>query len=143
MLLLAVQHVLSTVPTRSLVSSAHAPVASPPLETLMLFGFLVALPTLFWKVYGPRTAVHHACAALCFAGIAAYAFLQGAWPVGLVELVSSAVALGPLWRKLPRHLAAGRSSRISRVFDQGEFPRGYPATPPYLGGGDPMAVCNN
>jgi hypothetical protein len=63
------------------------------MDALTLFGALAVSAMLVFYALEERSAVF----VLAFAGAcvasAAYGFLQGAWPFGVVELVWSAIAL--------------------------------------------------
>jgi hypothetical protein len=72
------------------------------MDMLTAFGALAVTAMLVFYALEERSAVF----VLAFAGAcvaaAAYGFLQGAWPFGVVELVWSGVALRRWWRRLSR-----------------------------------------
>jgi hypothetical protein len=80
---------------RSLVSPpAHEQsLAGPPLDLLMLFGFLAAIFTLLLWFYRGQSRPALAAMAICLAAMAAYTFLQGAWPMGIVAAAWSVNAM--------------------------------------------------
>jgi hypothetical protein len=105
--------ILAAAYSRAVIGAAEptASVPAPPLDKLMVFGFMSAVFTL---------------------AQAAFAFLYGAWPIGLVALVGAGMAAHWWWRQSPRaihrhdqKLRAVRSaayanalseSRLSRIF---------------------------
>jgi hypothetical protein len=67
--------------------------AEPQLDSLMLFGFLSAFLTLVFYLNRHQSKAIMAALAVCLAGTALYGFLQGAWPLGLLQATWSAIAL--------------------------------------------------
>src|ERR1700722_9955666 len=67
--------------------------AEPQLDSLMLFGFLAAFLTLVFYLNRHQSKAIMAALAVCSAGTALYGFLQGAWPLGLLQAAWSAIAL--------------------------------------------------
>jgi hypothetical protein len=80
------------------------------LSALSLFGFFAVGFTLLCYLMEERATAW----ILGFAGgcamSAAYGFLQGAWPFGLVEIVWTLVALRRWWRAGRAGTGAGRAS---------------------------------
>jgi hypothetical protein len=73
-------------------ASAH-PLQQPQLDCLMLFGFLAMFATLTCAVTPHESRNKLLVFAFCLACCAAYGFLQGAWPLGMVESVWCAASL--------------------------------------------------
>ena len=65
----------------------------PQLDGLMLFGFLSAFVALVCWIYRNESRELAVAFALCLAATAVYAFLAGAWPVGIVQIAWSAIAM--------------------------------------------------
>jgi hypothetical protein len=60
----------------------------PPLDVLMLFGFLAAFLTLvLWLHRYQQTKPKIFAFAGCLAMLSLYSFLAGAWPMGIVAMV--------------------------------------------------------
>jgi hypothetical protein len=75
------------------------------VDALSLFGALAVSAMLVFYALEPRSSLFVlAFAAACLAS-AAYGFLQGAWPFGVVEAIWSLVALRRWW--LRRRSSAG------------------------------------
>jgi hypothetical protein len=101
--------------------------STPQLDGLMLFGFLGAVATLVFFSLQSRSPSFVLVFSICSAAMALFAFMQGAWPLGIVECVWS-VAIFRRWyvsRKLlkRRNRAAAMTkpwlneSRVTRLFD--------------------------
>jgi len=111
--------------------NAIAEAAPPQLDRLMLFGFLTAVVTLFCYWEQNRRRSFLLPLAIATVGMAAYGFMQGAWPLGLVAIVWAAGTFRR-WRaaktpaaqamKPTRHLTNASlaltktESRLSRLF---------------------------
>lgn len=67
--------------------------AEPHLDTLMLFGFLAAFLTLVFYLNRHQSKATMTALAVSLAGTALYGFLQGAWPLGLLQATWSAIAI--------------------------------------------------
>ena len=87
----------------------HPVVPSPELDRLMLFGFISAgLTLLFFKEQRQsRSAV--LALAVCLLATAVYGFLEGAWPLGMIQSVWS-VSIFRRWRS-QRHFRLGKRTR--------------------------------
>jgi hypothetical protein len=96
------------------------------MDTVMVFGFLTAFLTLVIWLHQGRSRLWTTSMAACLAGLAVYAFMAGAWPVGMVEIVWSAATLRR-WRlarngRLPMETRLSpqnhwkSESRMSRMF---------------------------
>jgi hypothetical protein len=68
-------------------------IAPPQPDVLMMSGFFLSIFTLLVWMHPVRSRLRTLVFAACLAGMATYAFLQGAWPVGIVATVWSASAL--------------------------------------------------
>jgi hypothetical protein len=105
--------------------------AEPQLDSLMLFGFLSAFLALVFYLNRHQSKATMAALAVCLAATAAYGFLQGAWPLGVMQTVWSAMALRQLFKPGSDRMASQRprqqlaesmpyslenESRISRMF---------------------------
>ena len=105
--------------------------AEPQLDSLMLFGFLSAFLTLVFYLNRHQSKAIMAALAVCLATAAAYGFLQGAWPLGVIETVWSAMTLRRLFMPRSERTASQQprqgvteampspfenESRISRMF---------------------------
>jgi hypothetical protein len=105
--------------------------AAPQLDSLMLFGFLTAFLTLVFCLNRHQSKATMAALAVCLAATAAYGFLQGAWLLGVIQIVWSAMALRQLFKPASDRAASQRprqqlndvmpsslenESRISRMF---------------------------
>ena len=113
------------------VSHQTTPLAPPQLDVLMLFGFLTAVLTLlFWMHQGESRSCILALA-VCLAAMTVYAFLQGAWPMGMIESVWCAAAVrrwhpskaigGAMMKtqrtaRVPTHSRWVSESRMTRLF---------------------------
>jgi hypothetical protein len=112
------------------VSHRVAPIAAPPLDGVMLFGFLAAVLTLVCWLHRDQSSRAAGAFAVCLAAMAVYGFLQGAWPLGMILGVRAGDAFcrrgnGKAGRpnNKPRRLSARTSpqyrvseSRMSRMF---------------------------
>jgi len=115
--------------TISLIAAAQLS-APPRFQTLMFFGFITSVLTLLFFLHQRRYRRAVLALAICLAALSVYAFLQGAWPVGIVEVVWSAATFAR-WRrsaKTGRYLHLGTPlanafspwtprHRMSRLFD--------------------------
>jgi predicted branched-subunit amino acid permease len=103
----------------------------PPMDVVMVFGFLAAFITLVIWMHRNQSRASMAALASGLACMAVYAFLQGAWPVGLAMSVWSIARFrqaigkaGP--RKLERAWVSppmrwNEESRIGRMFGEGQL----------------------
>jgi hypothetical protein len=110
------------------------PAVQPHLDVVMVFGFYTAILTLLCFEHRKRSINAYMAMSVCLAGMTAYAFLQGAWPLGMVESVMSVAAAREYFqrrqdrfsRPLHLHLVARREirhilaaeSRVSRLFGE-------------------------
>src|ERR1700679_1104761 len=74
---------------RVMGSSAYRPPpAGPPLDVVMIFGFLAAFLTLVLWLENRRESKSQILAfAGCVGMLSVYCFLAGAWPMGIVAMV--------------------------------------------------------
>src|SRR5207302_3068375 len=97
-------------------AGARRPAVEPQLDVVMLFGFLAAFITLVCWLRRRRSRSVYLALAACLAASAAYGFLQGAWPLGILEAAWSAAAVHRWWamrgsRGWPGRTRRGRTSR--------------------------------
>jgi hypothetical protein len=87
-------------PGRIVAVAAAATVhhADPHLDSLMLFGFLSAFLTMLFYLYQNQSKSTKAALAVCLAATAVYGFLQGAWPLGIIQTAWSAKTLLQLFK---------------------------------------------
>lgn len=107
--------------------------AGPRLDVLALFGFLASFATVTWWCVPKFWAHWYLTDAVLKSGVAAYAFLGGTWPVGMVLLAASAVSLRrefagsnvarrAAWYVAPRYQEL-LSARAERLFGEARPPR--------------------
>lgn len=110
---------LGTINTVALIANAapvhHLPPAPPPqLDLLTVSGFLVSLLTLLvWMHLGQSKACTLTFAA-CLLALAAYGFLQGAWPLGIVASIWSAATVRR-WRQWDDIIIAAEATPRRRL----------------------------
>src|SRR5208282_3900158 len=84
------------------VLASTSPIAAmrpaPQFQTLMFFGFVAALMTLLCFIHQRQSRSAVLALAVCLAAMALYTFMQGAWPVGIVQVVWSAATFAR-WRR--------------------------------------------
>jgi hypothetical protein len=113
-------------------ASHHSAIARPAqMDVLMVFGFLTAFLTLVVWIYQNQSRASQAALATGFAALALYAFLQGAWPIGIAMSVWSAARfqqcctkrdqIKPLRQRQPVPMRWNEDSRISRMFGEGQL----------------------
>ena len=96
------------------VAAHHVATMPPPLDTVMLFGFVsvFAAGVSYLHRNDSRIAMFTFAASLAASGI--YGFLEGAWPLGLLE---TACALGAARNSLQgKLLASGRRIKRRQYF---------------------------
>ena len=74
--------------------TSHVP---PQLDKLMLFGFMSAVGTLVCWHHVQYSRAMRLMLGICLLAMAVYSFLFGAWPAGLVLLVTSAATIYRWW----------------------------------------------
>jgi hypothetical protein len=80
------------------MTHASASSAPPPhVDLIALFGFLSAVVTLGCLPHWRSSRKMKLVFAACLAANAAYAFLSGAWPLGLLAIVATGMALQSFW----------------------------------------------
>jgi hypothetical protein len=103
------------------VMSHPASAAAPLLDGVMLFGFVAGLFTLLCYKEQNCSKVAVLGLAIGSAAMAAFAFLKGVWPLGIVE-IAAAIASLQKWRQQNRkavmkyHNPWQIESRINRLF---------------------------
>jgi hypothetical protein len=106
--------------------------APPHLDVIALFGFLSAVVTLACLPHLRSSRPMRLIFTASLAANAIYAFLSGAWPLGMVGIVATAMAIHRCWRdwpichtwsinSFPRHRVGenrptAAASRVSRLF---------------------------
>jgi hypothetical protein len=118
------------------IMSTQASTALPQMDGLMLFGFLAAIATLACYASRHQSWSVVVVLAMCLAADAVYGFLQGAWPLGLIQGVGSVMTLQRWYSKknIGKHnnrsslIAADSShhpweseSRVSRLFGPSQY----------------------
>jgi len=94
------------------------------LDPLTLFGFISVFFTLGFYLSRHESGSAMAAFAVCLAGTALYAFLQGAWPLGVVQVIWCATTLWQVFksrnnrkgRRARSRVVPPTSERISRMF---------------------------
>jgi len=71
-------------------SHQPGPGAAPPMDVLMVLGFLTALLTLLFWMHQRQFRSAVMGLAICLAAMAVFGFLAGAWPLGLIIFAWSA-----------------------------------------------------
>ena len=112
--------VVSVVPMLATPSHRLSSSAAPELNVLMLFGFMAAFFTFACWIYQRQSKSMALAFATGLAAMAAYGFLVGDWPLGLIVSVLSVSAF---WRwqneKCARDEGTQRSLfRVNRYSDQ-------------------------
>jgi hypothetical protein len=83
------------------------------MTALNLFGLLaVSVMVVCYAMESRHSAFILAFAASCLLA-SVYGFLQGAWPIGLVEAVWSVIAMRRWWNAI--HVAAGARDSLRRT----------------------------
>ncbi len=109
-----------------LLATTKTVVSAPPAEMdqLMLFGFLAAFATLVVGLHAKQSKPAQAALAVCLSATAAYCFMQGAWPIGIMQGIWAAAVLRHSLRGktavrraiLPQRKICVDESRMSRMF---------------------------
>jgi hypothetical protein len=79
--------------------SHSATVVAPQMDVLMVFGFMGSIVTLLCWMHQAQSRTWVLSFAVCLAAMAVYAFLQGAWPLGIIESVWSIATVRKWWIK--------------------------------------------
>jgi len=105
--------------------ASHAVSDGPPMDVVAVLGFLAAFVTLVAALHVREARAFMLMLAVGVAGLSLYGFLQGAWPLGIVNAFFSAAVIGK-WRRRRNFSApavfvrAARpwvsESRMSRMF---------------------------
>ncbi len=88
---------------QSLTTVAHHAshsVAAPQMDAVMVFGFLSMFLGMVFFIHHRQSRGAVLGLAACLLATSAYGFLQGAWPVGMMQLVW-AIAMLRSWRRTP------------------------------------------
>jgi hypothetical protein len=124
---------MASVQSNMMVSSQHPTQAAPGMDVLAVFGFLTSILTLLFWMHQRQSRKCVVAMAVCLMAMAVYAFLQGAWPLGMIELVFSVATFrrGLLAKEIvgirmrnPRRMFMAPTvqltaeSRMSRMFGQ-------------------------
>ena len=86
----------------------------PPLDAVMLLGFVAAFATVVCYLHRRRSRSVLLAMAVCLAAVAAYGFLQGAWPLGLLEAFWCGATMHQ-WRESGRFVHTRRGSRHREI----------------------------
>jgi hypothetical protein len=104
--------------------------AEPQLDSVMLLGFLTALLTLVFYIEQNRCRGAVLGVAICSAAMAVFAFIEGVWPLGIVQITGAIVAFRK-WRSEGRKSSTMKyhnpwkiESRMIRLF--GPMPSDHP-----------------
>ncbi|MDP9175839.1 MAG: hypothetical protein M3O30_18530 [Planctomycetota bacterium] len=111
-------------------ASAAPTVPAPPLDGLMLFGFFMSIVALVCWGYERESKSFVMGLGVSLGALAVYAFLQGAWPLGILVAAWSVATVRRWWREkfVSRHKNRAawlmdaapekwtHESRISRMF---------------------------
>jgi hypothetical protein len=81
---------LATITAVAPVLRATSP--APHMDVLMVSGFLISILTLLLWMHLGQSRTCTVAFAVCLLALTAFAFLQGAWPLGIVMIVWSAAA---------------------------------------------------
>jgi len=108
----------------SFVAASHQHSGPPQLDGLMLFGFMAAFLTLVAGIYARQSRPGLAAFGACLTATAVYGFMQGAWPIAIVQAAwAAAVFTRSLQAKNTVRTTAPRrrrlytdESRMSRMF---------------------------
>jgi hypothetical protein len=82
-----------TLATVNRIVPAVSAVSEPQLDVLMLTEFLTAILTLLFWLHQKQSRSCVLAFGICLMAMAVYAFIQGAWPIGMVTCVWSAVTV--------------------------------------------------
>ena len=108
----------------SFVAASHQHSGPPELDRLMLFGFFAAFLTLVAGIYARQSRPGLAAFGACLTATAVYGFMQGAWPIAIVQTVWAAVVFTRSLQAKnivrpaapPRRRVYADESRMSRMF---------------------------
>jgi hypothetical protein len=118
----------SHIPAVVHVTTSHA-ASAPQLDGLMLFGSLTAMLMLVFYIEQRRSRGAVLGIAICSTAMALFAFLEGIWPLGIVQIAAAVVSLRK-WRRENRpartkhHNPWPLESRMTRLF--GTEPSDHP-----------------
>jgi hypothetical protein len=117
--------------TLSVVAAKETSQEVAQLDSLMLFGFLSVFLTLVFYINQHHSRANGIAFALCLAATAVYGFMQGAWPLGMIQTAWCAMTVKRFFKptrksteyRQPRLVRVERivnpidmESRISRMF---------------------------
>jgi hypothetical protein len=88
-----------------------ATTAAPPADVLAICGFLIAVLTLVCWLHQGQSRRALAAFGICLAALAIYGFLQGAWPLGIIQTVFCLTTLRKAFAK-PRIYKRGRPTAV-------------------------------
>lgn len=105
-------------------ATSHQHAVAPEMDQLMVFGFFAAFLTLVVGLYARQSRPGLAAFGACLTATAVYGFMQGAWPIAIVQAAwAVAVFARSLQAKNIAHPAVLRrqriyvdESRMSRMF---------------------------
>src|SRR5665213_2556717 len=91
-----IQFLLAT--SSAVTARTHpVPAGQSTLDVQMLFGFIAVLATLLCFLEGRRSRKARFALGVCLLATAAYGFAQGAWPLGLLNVVWAGVVFARCW----------------------------------------------
>jgi hypothetical protein len=117
--------------TLSVVAAKEAQHEGAQVDSLLLVGFLSVFLTLVFYINQHHSRANRIALALCLAATAIYGFMQGAWPLGIIQTAWCAMTIRQLFKPMrkppeyrqPRLIRVERitnlidsESRISRMF---------------------------
>jgi hypothetical protein len=89
---------LALVNTVSYAAATASRPPAPPMDVLMVCGFMTAILTFLLWMYQGRSKAAGMALAICLAAMAVFGFLAGAWPLGFVVIAWSGSVFAR-WRK--------------------------------------------
>src|SRR5208282_5073940 len=95
-----------------LTTTSHV-VAGPPMDTVMVFGFFCGFVALVSWMYQSESNAFTLGFSAGLAGLAVYGFLEGFWPLGIVQGIWSATIF-QRWREQRKKGEKKRSSFYRR-----------------------------
>jgi hypothetical protein len=89
---------LATTSSIAFTAASYRHAVPPEMDQLMVFGFFAAFLTLVVGLYARQSRLGLATFAACLTATAVYGFMQGAWPIAIVQAAWAAVVFGRSWR---------------------------------------------
>ena len=98
--------------TLSTVEATHE---AAQLDSLLLFGFLSVFLTVVFYVNQDYSRANKLALAVCLAATAVYGFLQGAWPLGMIQTAWCVMTFQRCF-KPSKNKTESRPERAERIF---------------------------